>query len=217
MRSPIFGVILALSIFGPNADASPETGFWDWFKKHEPELFDFENHPGYIFAALAEQLAKVDPNLTFELGQIKEGKRDFIISAEGVKNAFPAVSALAGAAPELPRWRIVRFQPRRSSLSIVTLAGVTLAPNDVAFTYRVENGKLSLTLYIDGYDKSKHATYAGIGYLLLDEILGEYDLGTEISLIEFKAANAASRLPKLPLKALPDIVDKTVESKPARN
>jgi hypothetical protein len=97
----------------------------------------------------------------------------------------------------------------------VTLAGVTLAPNDVAFTYRLENGKLILTLYIDGYDKDKHVTYAGIGYLLLDEVLGEYDLGTKISLIEFKAANAASRWPKLPLKALPDIADKTVESKPA--
>ena len=216
MRSPIFGIALGLSIFGLSAHASPETGFWDWFKKHEPELFGFESNPENIFAMLADQLARVDPNLTFELGQIKEGKRDFIISADGVKKAFPAVSALAGAAPTLPRWRVVRFRPRRSALSIVTLGGVTLAANDVAFTYRLENGKLSLTLYIDGYDKSKHQTYAGIGYLLLDEILGEYDLGTEISLIEFKAANAASRLPKLPLKALPDIVDKTVESKPAR-
>jgi hypothetical protein len=75
---------------------------------------------------------------------------------------------------------------------------------------------LSLTLYIDGYDKSKHATYAGIGYLLLDAILGEYDLGTKISLIEFKEANAASRLPKLPLKTLPEIADKNVEPKPGR-
>jgi len=208
--------MLALSIFGSSADASSETGFWDWFKKHEPELFDFENNPENVFAMLAWQLSKVNPSLAFELGSVKEGKRDFIISAEGVKKAFPAVLALAAAAPELPRWRIIRFQPRRSSLSIVTLAGVTLAPNDVAFTYRLDNDKLSLTLYIDGYDKSKHATYAGIGYLLLDAILGEYDLGTKISLIEFKEANAASRLPKLPLKTLPEIADKNVEPKPGR-
>ncbi len=208
MRFPIVAIMLGWSVFGLSAHASPAADFWAWFKQHEPALFDFADDPEAIFTLLSAQLAKVDPNITIELGPLKDGKRDFIISVDGVKTAFPAVIALAAAAPELPRWRVVPFRPRRSSFSMVTLMGVTLAPNDVAFTYQAENGKLSLTLYINGYDKNKHATYAEIGYFLLDEVLGEYDLGTRINLIEFKDADARSRLPKFQLKALPEIVDK---------
>ena len=74
--------------------------FWNWFSQHEGELFNFEADRERIFDQLAAELQKVDPNLTFEFGP-SQPRREFVISAGGVRLAFQAVSALVSAAPPL--------------------------------------------------------------------------------------------------------------------
>jgi hypothetical protein len=82
--------------------------FWSWFLQHEPELFDFnpdqEAERERIFEQLASELRKVDPDLVFEFGP-KEPRREFVVSAGGLKRAFPAVTKLVDASPGLDRWR----------------------------------------------------------------------------------------------------------------
>jgi len=91
--------------------------FWKWFNENEGELFDFEVDKERIFDRLASQLRKVDPNLTFEFGPKQAGKREFIVSAGGVKRAFAAVTSLIAKAPNLNRWRITGFRPRRGAFT----------------------------------------------------------------------------------------------------
>jgi hypothetical protein len=79
--------------------------FWQWFDAHQDELFDFEVDQERIFNDLSEQLIQVHPQLTFEFGP-KADWREFVISAGGIREAFPAVSSLVAAAPKLDRWRI---------------------------------------------------------------------------------------------------------------
>ena len=82
---------------------TPPAQFWNWFIHREPELFNFnathESEREAIFSEIASQLHKVDPDLTFEIGPNGQRKREFIISAGGIKRAFPAVVSLVGAAP----------------------------------------------------------------------------------------------------------------------
>lgn len=210
MKTGFVVAIWTLHLFGANAWASAETEFWQWFKMHEAQLLDAENGQGDGSEALAKALTQVHPALTFELGTKDEDRRAFIVSAGGIRQAFPAVSALVKAAPPLPRWKVVAFRPRRNALSIVTLGGVTLSPHDVQFTHQLEGKRLALTLYIKGYDPARRAAYARAGYFLLDELLGEYDAETRISFIEFKGAAASSRSAKLPLLELPAVVDRSV-------
>ena len=90
--------------------------FWKWFVRNEAMLFDFEKDQEKTFHLLATELQKIHSSLTFEFGPKINSIRDFVISADGIRAAFPAVIELAGAAPTLERWRVIAFRPRRTPI-----------------------------------------------------------------------------------------------------
>src|SRR5271157_5672329 len=96
--------------------------FWNWFIQHEAEMFnldvDREAERERIFDELASALQKVDPDLAFEFGP-NESRREFVVSAGGIKRAFPAVASLVDAAPPLDRWQVTAFRPRRTPSNVV--------------------------------------------------------------------------------------------------
>src|SRR2546430_2554116 len=87
------------------AGENKEALFWRWFQKNDDRLFAFEKDRDKIFGELTTAINKVQRNLTFEFGPVRQdGRREFVISAGGIKTAFPAVDALHAAAPKLKRW-----------------------------------------------------------------------------------------------------------------
>src|SRR5689334_6398671 len=66
---------------------SPSRRFWSWFSANDDRLFDFERDQKAVFDELAAQLVRVHPDLTFELGPVRDGRRDFVVSAGGIKAA----------------------------------------------------------------------------------------------------------------------------------
>src|SRR5713101_6501297 len=100
--------------------------FWQYFARDEEAIFSFEKDQKRAFARLAEELRKVNPDLTFEFGPVTEGVRDFIISAGGIKKAFPAVEKLYSAKPELRRFRVIKFRPRRQVVSDIGYGGLSV-------------------------------------------------------------------------------------------
>ena len=187
-----------------------EQRFWQWFTYHETELFELQieskKHRERVFDELAIQLQQVDPRLTFEVGS--QGlKCEFIISADGVKEAFPAVLQLFRAAPKLERWHFTAFRPRRTELRSVELGDKEIAPEDVIFSL-LSNGSLAgIHLFIPGFCE-KDASYKSIGYLLLDECLGEYDVETRVGLIRMFPIDAPYQFERHPLVRLPELFDK---------
>ena len=59
------------------------------FTANEPDLFEFEKNQQDVFDGLWETLHRVHPSLTFEVGPVEDGRRDFVISADGIRAAFP--------------------------------------------------------------------------------------------------------------------------------
>jgi hypothetical protein len=211
MKALIVGVtVLLMNCSQPQN--SPESAFWRWFQANEARVFDFEKDREKVFDELQAQLHRVHPNLTFEFGPKRGGKREFVISADGNKVAFPAVIALADAAPALPRWDIRRFRPRRGYQGPITLNGLQVSPEQVQFTIEPDGEKAGITLFIEGYTPTEHERYAGAGYLILDQALGEYDVETKVGFIEFKAASAESKLLKQPISGLTQSFDRWVTS-----
>ena len=108
--------------------------FWSWFVQHEAQLFDLdpsrEEHRERLFDELGNELQKVDPDLAFEFGP-NEPRREFVVSAGGIKRAFPAVAALVDAAPPLDRWQVTAFRPRRTPSNIVEFRGKRVDPKGV--------------------------------------------------------------------------------------
>lgn len=180
--------ILIMSIFSVSSafGATPETRFWKWFQKNEEVLFNFEEDRENIFDALGSEMRKVNQDLTFEFGPITEdGRREFVISAGGIKAAFPSVESLAASAPDLEKWIFVKYRQRRNPLNDLEFGGVHVAANEVHFQMFKDGEKVGIVLFLEGQNDAQSDIYTSIGYLMLDEALGEFDIETKVGFIEF--------------------------------
>jgi hypothetical protein len=189
-----------------------QDGFWSWFIQHEAKLFEFDpervTERESLFDRLATELHKVHPRLAFEFGP-KGPRREFVISAAGIKDAFPAVISLAQAAPILARWQLTAFRPRRTPINVVEIEGKRIDPKDIQFSL-VDNGKIAgLYLFIPGYGDGDVALKQ-IGYLLLDDALGEYDVETRLGLIRMLSPDTRTEGNRYPLPDLPALFDQLV-------
>jgi len=185
-----------------------EETFWNWFNQHEMELAVFEADQDKLFEQLAAELHRIDPNLTFEFGP-RETKREFVISAGGIKNSFPAVVSLANVAPSFERWRVTAFRPRRSPLNVLEFRGKRVDPKDVKFTL-LDNGETAgIYLFIPGFLEEDN-DYKVIGYLLLDEALGEFGVESRLGLIEMYPLDRHLDGERHPLGDLPPLFDRLI-------
>ena len=91
VRSGVLLTVGFLSVFAAFAGSKEQT-FWSWFQRNSDTLYHFERDRQRIFDQLAAEMHRVNPELTFEFGSVlDDGAREFVISAGGVKTAFPAV------------------------------------------------------------------------------------------------------------------------------
>lgn len=182
--------------------------FWVWFIEHEEELHHFERDRERIFDLLTSALQKVDPLLTFEFGPAEQ-KREFVISAGGISEGFPAVVSLLNAVPDLARWRVTAFRPRRMQLNEVEFRGKSADPEKVQFSL-LDNGKTAgIRLFIPDFEE-ENSDWRQIGYLLLDDALGEYDVETRLGLIKMYSPEASSSEKRYPFRELPQLFDQLV-------
>jgi hypothetical protein len=159
-----------------------EEKFWNWFADNQDEIMHFERDQDRIFNKLIGKLREVDPDLVFEFGP-KGDTREFVIGAAGLKRAFPAVTALVSAAPKLPGWKFTAFRPRRTELSSLVVGGKRVAPEEVQFVLLEDPHGAAIHLFLPGYREGDEAL-ATIGFLFLDQSLGEYDVETYVGLIQ---------------------------------
>ena len=164
--------------------------FWSWFKENQKDYYSFV--PGdleerdRLFHALSEQLSRVHQDLTFEFSPVfEDGHREFVISAGGIRSAFPAVEALCSAAPTLPNWKITAFRPRRQPLMPVRTHAVQIEPRDVHYCLFRDGRKVGIMLFHKDYSEHRAEEYGNALFLLLDSALGEYDVETKVGFIEF--------------------------------
>jgi hypothetical protein len=145
----------------------PEERFWRWFQKNSDRLFRFETDQERVFEDLSGALRAVDRELTFEFGPIREGRRELVVSADGIRKSFPAVRRLVAAAPPLSRWIVTPFRPPASLDVVIQYAGVSLGPDDIWFTAEPDGEKSA-------------------GFILLDNALGEFAVETQVGFVEWK-------------------------------
>jgi len=212
MNLKLFPLIAPLCLLlGGCAPQRPEQKFWHWFQDNEPSLYDFEGDQGRTFDRLSAALNKVNRNLTFEFGPKKGGRRDFVISAGGIRDAFPAVEALYASAPPLPRWNVIKFRPRRNPMDI-SLGGITVKAETVLVGVIPNGDKVGLIVAMPGYSHETSNAYKQVGYLMLDQALGEYDVETHVGEITF-VSTADSGEKTVHLAQLPKVVDAILASK----
>jgi hypothetical protein len=163
--------------------------FWKWFEENTPLIFNFEKDQERIFDLLQGELHKIDENLVFEFGPIIENKREFIISADGIKDSFNSVEELYELRPDLPEWIIIKFRPRREITYNTSINDIMISPEDIYYKLFKDETKVGILLFIKNYDKD-NKIYMQLAYLFLDGALGEYDMETKVGWIEFSDFNS---------------------------
>jgi hypothetical protein len=187
------------------ANAAADAAFWKWFVAHKDEVAAVKRADEPIADELAAQLRKIDKDVTFELA-VATKDRELIVSAGGIRSAFPAVKRLVAAAPTIEGWTIIAFRPRKVADFTVELGdGTSLAP--AALTFRAlgaAKGKVGIAIYVEGANPVSQQTKTAV-YLLLDAALGELDVETRLGEIDIKPAPAPAGA--RPFRELPKVVD----------
>ncbi|MFK7927662.1 MAG: hypothetical protein AB8H79_05720 [Myxococcota bacterium] len=178
------------------AGQSPESGpkeeaFWNWFVENEERLRKavaadaravLENDP------MGAELQKVHPALLFELSVTRDqSKQELTITADGNRDAFPAVEALVRAAPSLEHWQVLAFRQPSPDLDFeIGMGDLVLSPQTTLYRSVPEGSRLGITIYLPG-DLSEQDTAKVASSILLDHVLGEYDVETLVGSIEWAA------------------------------
>ena len=93
------------------------------------------------------------------------------------------------------------FRPRRSLPNIIEFRGKRIDPKDVQFTL-LDNGTVAgIHLFIPGFQEMD-AVLKQIGYLILDDVLGEYDAVVRLGLIKMLSPEARTDGQRFPLAEL---------------
>ncbi|WP_404354752.1 hypothetical protein LG291_13600 [Cytobacillus firmus] len=185
--------------------------FWIWFEKSSQDYYRLkEENLNSLFNKLSKQLSKINEDLAFEFSvDLIEGKREFIISADGILSAFPDVIDLVENAPQLEGFRIIAFRQKSAvdDISTIEYDDISLGADDVYFTYRKNGDTLDIVLYLRGYD-SDFEEWENAAFILLDTIIGEYDVATKIGSIDMLPYKESPNLKSI--LELPSLIDKEV-------
>lgn len=182
--------------------------FWDWFRNNSERYYLLDMEDESMFDELINRLKEVDKNLTFEMGPPgRDGVREFIISADGIIESFSAVINLVELAPKMKKWKIVAFRPRIKGDDIMVEYGddLLLSYDDVFFKYFPDSNKIGVELHIRDYGESEDVDSAV--FILLDSLIGEYDMEMEIGWIDRTVLNDDEMDDLLPMIELRKIVD----------
>lgn len=191
--------------------SSKKDEFWNWFMKYQKTYYnEIENLEirKTIFNDLWTELRKVHPDLAFEFSPIHEnGIREFTVSAEGVKELFPIVEKLIESAPKIENWQFNAFRQRVPGDEFEIKYGeLKISYSDIYFRYADgPYGKLGIELNIRDYDgnvQTQNATY-----ILLDGLLGEYDVTMGIDWIEWVKLEESNIENLNPLTSLRTLLD----------
>jgi hypothetical protein len=204
----ISGILGALAISSSSAQSKPEATFWMWFQQNEDSLLHFERDQHRTLAQLTVELRKVDRKLVFEFGPIEDGRREFTISADGIRETFPKVEALYAAAPALPKWKILKFRQRHEPTDI-EIDGVRVQASAVLIAIKDTGRKVDLAVFLPGYSDGAQSAFVTITFLLLDHAVGEYDIESFVGRVDVRNLSEAPSN-SLSLRELPVAFDSMV-------
>jgi len=167
---------------------SAEQRFWRWFLENSSRLFAFESDREKVFGELSKALGRVHSGLTFEFGSVEEGQREFIVSADGIKDRFPAVLRLVKAAPSMPQWIVIPFRPPKQleGLTTITFGEHRLGRDDIWFAAEPDGQCIGLTICIRGLTEDNREALGGAAFILLDSALGEYAVEMQVGFVDLQ-------------------------------
>ena len=185
----------------PDFSAGDVEGFWRWFVRNADaatKLNSVSTKGGDVSPlvnALYDAVTRYADGLGILVGIDVSGTNELIISGEGVTENFPAVVKLARGAPVVTGWKFTSFKPRTSG-SITGVGSIRIDPSDVLYSSsrREDELKLDIEVVLPHFVGQQEVDQRYLCYLLLDNVLGEYDVATAIGYINVRVADVDERV-----------------------
>jgi hypothetical protein len=135
---------------------------------------------------LSKKLTEYKEGLTFEVSTEIEGKKEFIISADGLEELFPYVQKLMTSSPDLQNWKFIAFRPKMQDYTNFKLdyAEMEFDPEKIWVKPIIDDGNFDLILYLPNFNEENKNILISGSYILLDMALGEYDVVTGIRYLD---------------------------------
>jgi len=199
--------------------------FWEWFGKNELKIYNALNsysdnqkgrqqpHNPPSLEAMSKRLKRINPNLTYEFfpKSDEDGRFIFYVSAGGMKEAFPVVVNMIRFAPNSALFKFIPFKsahpnPEELSNMAIGYGKDKLYVKDIYYKGYLNNSRqLNLDIFIKNHDDSQHENFEMI-FVVLDKLIGEYDVTMLINGIEINKLTSKSGLKRI--TKLPEELDK---------
>jgi hypothetical protein len=171
--------------------ADPIDDFWIWFVKNEKRLKNFQSDPDKYLNELFVQVKKIRAGLAIEFEPPQNGIIKMTVSANGNIELFQLVRDIVERAPAVKGWKFIPFRQRMPTAAVkeikLKVGELVLDPAEMKFFPVRENNQLNIIIYTAGVTEKNYNQVAYASFVLLDNILGEYDCITKVGSFDFHA------------------------------
>lgn len=142
-----------------------------------------------VMSDYEDQLKKIDSNLTFHFERDEMNERiDMVFGCDGFTHSIASVLTLVQAAPEMDGIHVVAFNPRHEVVpEMIKVGEQDFVIERFYYQLRLERGELHLSLYIDDLSSNQDNPNVEAAMIYLDAILGEFDMMTRVTTLNFYA------------------------------
>lgn len=211
-------VAMLVLLAGPALAANPDS-FWAFVAKHEVRLFELaKKNPVAAMTELQQHLDGADAGrgaiIELSLDPTAKTKSLIVVTADGDRARFADVRRVVAAAPTLKQWDVVAFRQRREPSHTLELGGLKVSVADFQFReVRRHAGQVDLEVFVRGLTQQTNAAHQQAAFIMMDGVVGEYDMETKVGSIDFLALPTPAPTGLRPLTELAKVVDSLTLSK----
>jgi hypothetical protein len=187
--------------------------FWRWFAANQHRLRTSAPPPDPVLDDVLERLSAYADGLGFETSYdaSPDEEPEFIVTAFGHRDLFPAADALVAAAPAGLDWKVFALKPALGFEVVHERGGREYDPKRMRFDPVRSEGRpvaLGVRVYIEDYDPSRVGEQDAAVASIVDTGLGERHAAESIDFVEVAPWPSSAKAGEaLPLERLPAYVE----------
>jgi hypothetical protein len=210
-----FGVfhILIINAYADDLDQKARI-FWNYISKNEIEIFNINNPEASLYTEIYNQIQSIDRNIYVMLGnEIKNNKKDIIITAGGNADYFSLCDEIVKLAPKYTRLNPISLFPPLEKIEPFVFSNIVLNVEDVNVHLKKNDKKIDLLFLLNVRHLSFiqndntgqiYNVYMHLLSIMTQQILGERIFGEKIDSGEIALVNLV--IPNIPLLELKNII-----------
>lgn len=164
--------------------------FWDYFQENQEKIFNVEklskDEADDLFRQLYIRLRLIGDNFGIEMSRERNGKKELIITPNGLVEYFPVTKKIVSKAPKMEKWEVKAFKQRmQGNFGLKIGDKIDVFSEEMFFKIsKNSENKLDITVYLKGCENIPKARQREVTYQLLDGLLGEEDVENYVGGIE---------------------------------